>query len=331
MWGVRVGPMSALWGQEGVAGFAVSPEPYVLEEPVGTGLGDLTGPRETEGSTGRNEAKAPTGSHAAAVGRAVAKACPLLPALRWAAVTRAGFLNLTAAAASGLPVGTGWLRPGEPGDLPSSLRSCSRGTAHPGQRLWGQSCQSLLAPWAARTHGGSWTMSGDPMRTPGELETPPEGELRARNGKGGDRGGGVAVTHSCPERTGDSGTWVLGEWATRCSGDKKGVPRAARCSRARRRGPSVIGRPAGGRGRGLGLPPTPTPASALGARAAARSRQPVGGSRREARRAQGRPAPPVPPPGRNSPAGSWDAVTPGFGNRADTQEAHLRTRLGTGP
>lgn len=153
------------------------------------------------------------------------------------------------------------------------------------------------------------------MRTPGELETPPEGELRARNGKGGDCGGGVAVTHSCPERTGDSGTWVLGEWATRCSGDKKGVPRAARCSRARRHGPSVIGRPA----------------SALGAGAAARSRQPVGGSRREARRAQGRPAPPVPPPGRNSPAGSWDAVTPGFGNRADTQEAHLRTRLGTGP
>lgn len=142
VWGIRVGPMSALWGQEGVAGFAVSPEPYVLEEPVGTGLGDLTGPRETEGSTGRNEAKAPTGSHAAAVGRAVAKACPPLPALRWAAVTRAGFLNLTAAAASGLPVGTGWLRPGEPGDLPSSLRSCSRGTAHPGQRLWGQSCQS---------------------------------------------------------------------------------------------------------------------------------------------------------------------------------------------
>lgn len=57
--------MSALCGQKGVARFAVSPEPYILEEPVGMGRGDLRGPQETEGSAGRSEVKVPTGNRSA--------------------------------------------------------------------------------------------------------------------------------------------------------------------------------------------------------------------------------------------------------------------------
>lgn len=97
---------------------------------------------------------------------------------------------------------TDWLWSGEPGDLPELGRPgipalLFTGDCTPRPATVGAVLSELPAPGTAQTHGErgvSWTMSGDPMRTPGELDTPPKVELRARNGKGGDRGGGVAVT-----------------------------------------------------------------------------------------------------------------------------------------
>lgn len=47
---------------------------------------------------------------------------------------------------------------------------------------------------AAPTMGRSYTVNGDPTRTPREAEVQPQGESQAAMQKGGDRGDEVAVT-----------------------------------------------------------------------------------------------------------------------------------------
>lgn len=158
--------------------------------------------------------------------------------------------------------------------------------------------------------------------------------------------------HGCPEWTGDSGTWVLGEWATRCSGDKKGVPPgppelgdgAPPCEAGRRawRGGGVGW---GGRDarllhseplcvRFLQRTQLTLPSSFQ------RPKQPIGGGAGPARlRASPRLRLPS-PRGRlrsrqaEQPSRKLGAATPGCGKGAGSQEAHqaptahLSTRLG---
>lgn len=157
--------------------------------------------------------------------------------------------------------------------------------------------------------------------------------------------------HSCPEWTGDSGTWVLGEWATRCPGNKKGVPHQVLQNSETW---TLREKQAGGRGgvgawgEGAATPgfctQSPCASHSCSAHSGRSHPRPSARSTLSGEAAGGptrhRASPPAqlasPRAGpilsrRNSPTGSWDAVTPGFRKRAGSQEAHRapHAHLGT--